>query len=616
MIAALGLSYLHFLCFIVNLVMIVVVLAKAPRSGVNRICAAMFACFAVWSGALVVVHNPFAGRRLAEIFLDVSSVGGIPFCSVFLWFVYRFCGIPKRVRPSILFLLLAAPPALFLFTQLHGHAIFVIPDMQRQAWGWGTAFRSNLPWPYLNFVYSYGFVIGGIVLLVRHSLTSPDSVARQQTRIISACTIAGTIAGLAFTVVPVLLHRPFPFIVDASFMAWVAGIVHAMTRYRLFDFSPSYAAENIIGTMSDALLIVSNDGKIRTVNTSALHLFGRSEPEVVGHAAGEFFSNPEHAFGRTGGSAPPENAEIECVGAGGVRKQVLFSGSVLRDDSGAAQGMVCVFRDISGHKRAQKEKTELEERLLRSQKLEAVGRIASGIAHDFNNLHSAISGYADMILQNFGHVDTRLDKYAGAILSAARRAGGLTGKLLTFAPRGRHEMSVVDINDVVGEAAVILKRSLGNRVSVEKDLREGVATVLGDGAMLRTAVLNVALAAGEAMSDGGVLSLSTAIVRFGGPVQDAGRAAEGLDPYVVVAIHDTGAGQDQETKSVTMESLLAYAKEPDAGLGLASAYGIVKSHGGEMGLESEKGKGSTMRIYLPLISAEFRKNGSLNSSDL
>jgi len=160
MIAALGLSYLHFLCFIVNLVMIVVVLAKAPRSGVNRICAAMFACFAVWSGALVVVHNPFAGRRLAEIFLDVSSVGGIPFCSVFLWFVYRFCGIPKRVRPSILFLLLAAPPALFLFTQLHGHAIFVIPDMQRQAWGWGTAFRSNLPWPYLNFVYSYGFVIG------------------------------------------------------------------------------------------------------------------------------------------------------------------------------------------------------------------------------------------------------------------------------------------------------------------------------------------------------------------------------------------------------------------------------------------------------------------------
>jgi signal transduction histidine kinase len=237
----------------------------------------------------------------------------------------------------------------------------------------------------------------------------------------------------------------------------------------------------------------------------------------------------------------------------------------------------------------------LEERLRQSEKMEAIGRLAGGIAHDFNNQLAGIMGFAELLLDSLG--DDSLRKYADNILKASRRAAGLTRKLLTFARKSSIVKAPTDIHAVIGEVVALLQHSIDKRIDIALHLDAQPSEIQGDPSQLPNALLNLALNARDAMPQGGLLTLATATVQ-------RGRRTEGLDldpgPYLRITVTDTGVGMDAETRRHLFEPFFT-TKGPGegTGLGLASVYATVRSHGGDLVVESAPGCGTTIQVFLP-----------------
>jgi hypothetical protein len=243
---------------------------------------------------------------------------------------------------------------------------------------------------------------------------------------------------------------------------------------------------------------------------------------------------------------------------------------------------------------------QLEEQLLQSRKMEAVGQLAGGVAHDFNNLLTVICGYGDLLKKqpNSGPLTS---EYANEILEAAKRAAQLTRQLLAFSRRQVLQLKTVNLNNVATDIEKLLRRLIGEDV----ELRTAYATDLGmvrvDTGQIEQVVMNLAVNARDAMPKGGRLTIKTANVDF--HANNAGREAIlPSGPYVVVTVSDTGTGMDPETAARIFEPFFTTkAIGKGTGLGLAMAYGIVKQSGGDIRVETEPGRGTTFKIYLPRV---------------
>ena len=251
------------------------------------------------------------------------------------------------------------------------------------------------------------------------------------------------------------------------------------------------------------------------------------------------------------------------------------------DHAGRVAHWVAVVRDTS-------ERRRLEDQLRQSQKMEAVGRLAGGIAHDFNNLLTVILGNAMVLKQ--GLADGNTDELVDDIAGAADRAAGLVRQLLTFSRRQPARPEVVDLNAVVTNMGGMLRRLLGEKVTVATKLAAGPVPTRIDRGQLEQVVVNLAVNARDAMPGGGTLTISTAAV----PGPDGGSR------FARLQVTDTGTGMTADVKAKVFEPFFT-TKGPDkgTGLGLATVYGIVQQAGGRVGLDSTPGAGTTFRIDLP-----------------
>jgi manganese transport protein len=233
----------------------------------------------------------------------------------------------------------------------------------------------------------------------------------------------------------------------------------------------------------------------------------------------------------------------------------------------------------------------IEERVLQSRKFELIGRMAGGIAHHFNNLLTVISGYTRMTLEDLGPAHGARERLE-EVLSAADSAAHLTSQLLTFSRRQMLQYRDVDLNQVVLEAEPAVRRILGAGIQLKVDLSEGLARVKADAKYIERVIAALAFNARDAMkAGGGRLTIATANVQ------------SGHLPCVKVSIQDTGTGMDEDTKMHLFEPFFTTkATGEGAGLGLSSAYGIVKQHGGEITVESRLGVGTRFDIFLPVLS--------------
>ncbi|MCI0341856.1 MAG: ATP-binding protein [Planctomycetales bacterium] len=363
------------------------------------------------------------------------------------------------------------------------------------------------------------------------------------------------------------------------------------------ELSPEHL-RGILDSMEDAVFVLDREQRHVKLLGRWVGRFGYVPEQFIGRTAREIFE-PEAAMVHEEANARALAGETvlyewEIQGPQGpARFESLLS--PVRNPEGVVVAIVAVGRDITQQKR-------LEAQLVRTQKMEAVGRLAGGIVHDFGNLLTAITGYGELLLRRLPAGDP-LRVEIEEIRRAGARATALVRQLLAFTRKQVLQPRVLDLNAALDEMEATLRHVLGEEVVLVLKKDPGNPRVRADRGQLEQAVLNLSANANDAMPDGGTLTLSTGV-----EVLDEARAADhdGLaaGPHAVLTIADVGVGMPPEVLERAFEPFFT-TKDPAmaAGLGLSAVFGIVKQSGGDIRVESEPGKGTTFRVWFPHVEA-------------
>lgn len=253
-------------------------------------------------------------------------------------------------------------------------------------------------------------------------------------------------------------------------------------------------------------------------------------------------------------------------------------------------GRVWSFRDVS-------ERKHLEEQLRQSQKMEAIGQLAGGIAHDFNNLLTVINGYCDLLLAN---MTDNWQESVQEIREAGKRAGQLTEQLLTFSRQSRFQSQVVNLNCVIASSEKLLRRLIGEQISLSVSLDPEVAAIRADINQLEQVLMNLAVNARDAMPHGGRLTIKTSVFFTPKPKLDEDKPVS--VPYAQLQISDTGIGMPKEIQARIFEPFFTTKDVgKGSGLGLSVVHGIMQQHSGVIQVTSQLGEGTTFTLLFPQV---------------
>jgi two-component system, cell cycle sensor histidine kinase and response regulator CckA len=391
----------------------------------------------------------------------------------------------------------------------------------------------------------------------------------------------------------------------AGTLLWYEGTVEDITERKRAEQAlvESYSLMNaVVEGTADVVFVKDLHSRYLMINSAGASFIDKPVDEIVGKDDRELLM-PEAArlirerdlqVMATGQAQTYE----ETATAAGVTRTFLTTKSAHRDAQGKVIGLVGIARDVTELKR-------LEEQFLQSQKMEAVGQLAGGIAHDFNNLLTVINGYSQVVFSHLRAEDPNRE-WPAQIQKAGERAANLTRQLLAFSRKQVLQPQIVSLNDLLEELHKLLIRLIGEDVELalvqDRDL--GLAKV--DPGQFEQAIINLAVNARDAMPQGGRLTIETKNAELDHGYAD--RHAE-VRPgrYVLVAVSDTGHGMNASTRARIFEPFFT-TKEigKGTGLGLAMVYGFVKQSGGHVDVYSERGHGTTFKVYLPRAEAAAR----------
>ena len=369
---------------------------------------------------------------------------------------------------------------------------------------------------------------------------------------------------------------------ESGAVSGIATIGEDVTERRRADAllrSREELFRSLIENASDVITILSADGTSLYESPSVERVLGWKPEELVGRPSfallhKDDLEHVEQAYAPILAGEEPGPIEFRLRHRDGSWRMVEAIGRRRRQDG---EWVVVVnYRDVTDQR-------QLQEQLLHSQKLEAVGRLAGGIAHDFNNLLTAIGGYSQFLAAGFDADDPRRED-ALEIVRASDRAAALTSQLLAFSRRQVLLAEVLDLADVVTGLESLLSRLLGDSVELSTSVAPG-CRVRADRGQLEQVITNLALNARDAMPSGG--RVEVAVGCRNGDVE--------------LIVRDSGVGMTPETISHAFEPFYT-TKDPGkgTGLGLATVYGIVTQSGGEISITSQLGEGSTFHVVLPL----------------
>jgi PAS domain S-box-containing protein len=390
-------------------------------------------------------------------------------------------------------------------------------------------------------------------------------------------------------------------VITASISLTAYGLRLALTQTRQEDnFLALQASEvryrtlfenNLAGVFRSTL-----EGRFLDCNQAFARLFGYTREEMLALHAGALYHQPSEREERIAllhhaGSITNLESTFRRRDGSSVR---VIQNVVLRTDEHGASVLEGTMLDIS-------ERKLLEQQLFHAQKMEAVGRLAGGVAHDFNNLLSVILGYSDLLVDALSGDKTNRARAEG-IRGAGERAASLTRQLLAFSRQQVLEPRMLDVRRTVTEMQTLLRRLIGEDISLVIQPGRQPALVKSDPSQLEQVIMNLAVNARDAMPQGGRLTIEIDLIEFDAP---SAQQHPGLLPgsYVMLALSDTGHGMDPETQARIFEPFFTTKeKGKGTGLGLATVFGIVKQSEGHIWFSSEPGLGTTFKIFLPRVT--------------
>jgi len=381
------------------------------------------------------------------------------------------------------------------------------------------------------------------------------------------------------------------------------GIVEDITERKKMEdklFQITHDWEDTFNTLTDMVTVHDKDFNIIHANKAAEKILGLPFLEFGPVKCYKFY----HGLG-----GPPEGCpSCDCLVTGEPATSEIYEPhlnmfleirAIPRFDSGNnLVGLIHVVRDITGWKK-------LEDQLRQAQKMEAIGRLAGGVAHDFNNMLTAIIGYANILKMKMGK-DDPLKVNLDQILAVSERGAYLTQSLLTFSRQQISNPEPVNIDSIIRRTERLLERVIGEDIEL-KTMLHGDLTVMADRAQIDQVLMNLCTNARDAMPHGGALTIETGLVELDREFITAhGYGKSGR--YAVVSVSDTGTGISDNIMGKIFDPFFT-TKEvgKGTGLGLSIVYGIIKQHNGYITCYSELGRGTTFKIYLPVIGVEAKE---------
>ena len=413
-----------------------------------------------------------------------------------------------------------------------------------------------------------------------------------------------------------------------------------------FKWPLEVSAFEILHSLPDAVFTTDRQMRINYFNLSASKITGFKPHEALGMYCKDVLKTDMCEAVCPVKRALDLNENIHYIDTvtrndNNERIDIVANASLLKDSSGKVVGYMYVFRDnrhlkkmmtdlensrnelaatnqtlvqeIDEHKRAEEEKENLQNKLYEIQKIEAIGTLASGIAHDFNNLLMGIQGYASLMLLQTTP-DHAYYTNLKSIEASVQRGAELTRQLLGVARGGKYEVKPTNFNKLLENSIKMFGRTK-KQIRIHEKYQEDIWTVEVDRGQMGQVILNLCVNAWQSMPGRGDLFIATSNV----VLEENYTHPYGVSPgdYVRISMTDTGVGMDEDVRQRIFDPFFTTKKRSrGTGLGLASAYGIIKNHGGIINVYSEKGRGSTFNIYLPALKKGIEKEEKTLSGDI
>lgn len=386
------------------------------------------------------------------------------------------------------------------------------------------------------------------------------------------------------------------------------GLVGQIERRRATEKQLRVSEEKyrtILDIIEEAYFEMDHSGTLTFVNDAACRIMGYNSSELSGMHFRHFSAHQStreiiQAFCKMVRSGDPVGLiTYPVITKNGNSKVLDLSAALIRDPSGTVTGFRGVARDATAKIVAQKEKEKLQSQLNHAQRMEAVGTLAGGIAHDFNNLLMGIMGNVSLIDSNLDAASP-LSNYLRSIEQCVESGATLTRQLLGYARGGKYQVTEVNLNETVQRTADMFGRTK-KEIQIQARYQEGIWTVEADQGQIDQVLVNLYVNAWQAMTTDTILDLSTANIILDEVYTTPFGVKPG--PYVSVSVQDRGRGIEPDIMKRIFEPFFTTKQMGrGTGLGLASAFGIIKNHGGIIHVESQVGQGTTFTIYLPALS--------------
>ncbi len=391
---------------------------------------------------------------------------------------------------------------------------------------------------------------------------------------------------------------------------WMYGTHQDISMRKKAELALKESEENLrvtLQSIGDAVIATDTEGKITGMNPIAEELTGWKTSDAQGHTLSEVF-RIVNSLSRAKVESPArkvlETGEIALlakhtvlISKTGKEYRIADSGAPIHSANGEIIGVVLVFRDVT-------EEYATQEKLMQSQKMDAIGQLAGGVAHDFNNMLGGILGAAELLSRKCESVPVTR-KYIDIIINSSRHAADLTSKLLAFARKQPAASTPIEINCPIQDALALLERTIDRRIKINVSLTPGNYRIIGDHAQLQSACLNMFINAAHAMPDGGIISVSTRAIDLDEEYCATSTFDIQAGRYMELEIRDTGCGIQAENLQHIFEPFFTTRETgKGTGLGLAAVFGTVQQYKGAIEVHSTVNVGTAFRILLPLFEEQ------------
>ncbi len=571
------------------------VLYLNPKNSLNRLYCAISMCLFYWS-FIEFGCRQAESYQAARVWLTLMSFW--PFTiAVLLHFILVFTEKSKIVARRFSYVLIYLPAVVFTFAYLTMN-----PEVRgpvKAYWGWTFKTPTELSvsifadiWVFVVAVCTYAACISYYKKVVDHQ-------RKQQAIYVFLGVSMPVFLGIITEIILPWLGVRVPELTTVGFLFACAFIGYAIWKYQLFNLTPVTAADEIISTMPDALLLVDTENRILSVNKSALNMLGYPENEILKQSINAVFKESDDLIEKINTKGKISDVETVMIKKDQRKIPVSLSASMVSRKSDVNYGIVFIAKDITRHKKAEEEKKKLEAQLFQSQKMEALGTMASGVAHDFNNSLGAIVLNTEMSLED-APANSEQKISLEHVLTASRRAQKLVRQILTFSRDEEVNRKPMDISGIVLETLDMLRAMLPTSIDIHPQIDPNVDHILADSTQIQQLVINLCSNAAHAMRDmGGKLEVKLNNINDQSTDPDGELKLEG---FVQLVVKDYGQGIAPEIQERVFDPFFS-TKNPGegTGLGLSVVHGIVASHEGKITLKTEPGKGTIFSIHFPGI---------------